>query len=444
MFRRAILLIGLFLPALQATAVERLLPPGPSPADNPRKGLVPYEDAAVERFPHSLEFSYLPVSDVVVGPASYDDGPIERLLDRIADRGCQAVLRFYLEYPGQPSGVPKYLLDDGVRLTRWREDGNRILTPDYDDPRLRACILRFIEWFGDRYDGDPRLGYLTAGLLGHWGEWHSYPRDELFPGRQFQREVLDAFERSLPTTPVLLRYPAGEDDDHYAANHRRPFGFHDDSFAYATLATGREEDSWYFESLLSNADATERWRRHPIGGEIRPEVWGRIFDAPDRRPKRSQDFDQCVRRVHATWLMDTGMFETNPSEDRRRRATESIRKMGYDFRVHQITIDDRTVTIDVINQGVAPFYADWPTELMAVDGGGREIFRQTVDDFSLAGRLPSAEPHRLRATFDVPLPVDGVTWMMRVVHPLDNGKPLRFANADQDRDRTGWLTLLPR
>ena len=30
---------------------------------------------------------------------------------------------------------------------------------------------------------------------------------------------------------------------------------------------------------------------------------------------------------------------------------------------------------------------------------------------------------------------------MRLVNPLPNGKPLRFANAEQDRDLPGWLTL---
>jgi hypothetical protein len=32
---------------------------------------------------------------------------------------------------------------------------------------------------------------------------------------------------------------------------------------------------------------------------------------------------------------------------------------------------------------------------------------------------------------------------LRVANPLPKGKPLRFANADQDADAAGWLTLGP-
>ena len=28
-----------------------------------------------------------------------------------------------------------------------------------------------------RYDGDPRIGFVQLGLLGFWGEWHTYPYD---------------------------------------------------------------------------------------------------------------------------------------------------------------------------------------------------------------------------------------------------------------------------
>ncbi|MCS6977192.1 MAG: hypothetical protein NZM31_09330, partial [Gemmatales bacterium] len=88
----------------------------PAPVDNPLKGLVPYADADHDRFPHSLEFDYLPLSALVVGPERYDWQPMEKLLDAIAGRGRQAVVRVYLEYPGRRGGIPEFLVRDGLKV----------------------------------------------------------------------------------------------------------------------------------------------------------------------------------------------------------------------------------------------------------------------------------------------------------------------------------------
>jgi hypothetical protein len=38
-------------------------------------------------------------------------------------------------------------------------------------------------------------------------------------------------------------------------------------------------------------------------------------------------------------------------------------------------------------------------------------------------------------------PTSGFTLLMRVIDPLPSGRTLRFANANQDATRPGWLTL---
>ena len=62
--------------SLAATAAEpawQVQTYAPAPADNPLKGLVPYAGAAnPDGFPHSMEFSYFPLSAVLKGPGRYD------------------------------------------------------------------------------------------------------------------------------------------------------------------------------------------------------------------------------------------------------------------------------------------------------------------------------------------------------------------------------------
>ena len=95
--------------------------PADSPVDNPLKGLVPYAGKSAERFPHSLEFDYLPLAKLLTGPGQYHWQSLDDKLVAISGRSCQAVFRIWLEFPGQPSGLPEYLAKAGVKVTEWKK-----------------------------------------------------------------------------------------------------------------------------------------------------------------------------------------------------------------------------------------------------------------------------------------------------------------------------------
>ena len=436
----------------------------PAGCGNPLQGLVPYDgDWAEENqrrgrrtFPHTLEFFYLPASDLAPEPGRFEFAALETKLDEIAGRGHQAIFRIFLEYPGRSDGTPKWLEEQGVSITRWRspeateaEEGV-IATPDYADPKLRAFVREFIAALGERYDGDARVGFITAGLLGMWGEWHDYPRDELFASEEVQAEVLDAFEAAFSKTPILLRYPAGPDAWKKTQTTGRPFGYHDDSFAWATLPTGKNSDDWFFLHLMNEAGAEDTWQRHPIGGEIRPELWGKIFDAEPGQPKqahrKAQDFRTCVEQTHVTWLMESGLLgrkqpKGEKGERRWNRALEEVARMGYEFHVAEVAheqLDDgrQALAIRIKNTGVAPLYHDWG---LVLAGGSGETRRQQP----LEESLQLVQPGETR-TFTTTLPADwpGGPLLLQLPNALPNGPPVRFANATHDLDETGWCTLL--
>ena len=129
----------------------------PAPADNPLKGFLPYA-GSYQTFPYSMEWFYLPLRDVMSGPAQFRWEALERQLNDVAARGHQAVFRFYVDYPGKPTGIPQYLLDQGLVTRPYDEFGNNgvSVSPDYSDPRLVAALDNFITALGRRYDGDPR------------------------------------------------------------------------------------------------------------------------------------------------------------------------------------------------------------------------------------------------------------------------------------------------
>jgi hypothetical protein len=447
------LVFGILLTTI-ACADDRRLEPTESPVNNPLKGLVPYARPHPDRFPHSMEFNYLGLARLVVGLEQYDWKPMEQLLNDIAGRGNQAVIRIYLEYPGKKDGIPSFLENGGLIVHRYLNTNTapfpptEVATPDYSNSELRRVLVQFIEAFGAKYDGDARLGFVTAGLLGTWGEWHTYPRNDLWASKEVQSEVMDAYERAFSKTPVLLRYPAG--DAHYdkAPNAKRKLGYHDDSLCWATLETGKQEDNWFFVPALKAAGmpAVDKWKTAPIGGEIRPEVWGKIFDNSVDIPQ-AQSFEQCARELHLTWTMDTGMFREQGDASRLSNAKAQVAKLGYEFYVERVQWPDSIsgeslpISIQVQNRGLAPMYHAWPIEICAVNSE-KKIEGRWITPWTLVGILPDMDGRKLQTNMDAShLPNGQFELLLRVVNPLPNGKPLQFANADWNKTLEGWLTL---
>ncbi len=441
-------LFTILLTATHSMAQLRQLKYAPSPPDNPLRGLVPYQGELRSVFPHSLEFNYLPLSDLMKGPNDFDWSPLESLLDDVASRGHQTIFRVWVEFPGEPIGIPQYLIDDGLKVTEWLNENTapfpakKEWTPDYEDPRMRLAFQNFIAALGEKYDGDPRVGYITAGLLGSWGEWHTYPRTELFASKEVQTEVLDAFVNAFQSTPILLRYPAGPDQYFQADNSQAPVGYHDDSFAWATLETGAKDDGWFFMAAMRQGGCEDKWKSHPIGGEIRPELWGEIFDNQSNgSDTKGQDFSECLEQTHATWLMDSGIFNLEiQTPETKQVAIRKIQKMGYEFFASSFSVsalenNQVRILVNVRNMGVAPFYHDWRLEVGRWKNG---IVEKTWPTEQTMQQILPGETKTL--IFDVDGKVED-DFLLRVVNPLSGGLPLRFANENQDRDAKGWLSL---
>lgn len=417
----------------------------PAPVDNPLKGFIPYLAARPE-FPHSMEWDYTAVADLMTGPTNFNWTVFDRKLEAAAARGHHFYGRFYLEWPGKKTGVPRFLTDVGLLMRRWTNTNTHPFshaidhTPDYEDPRLRVALTNFIHALGRRYDGDPRLGFLGLGLLGTWGEWHNFPNGQWFASKTVQREVMDAYTNAFRVTKLVARYPAGAGDYVYAENGSRAFGYHDDSFCWASADTGKKADDWFFEPRLRQAGALSKWTTQAIGGEMRPEVWECLFNEPSCAPK-GQEFDRCLAATHASWLSNEGVFRPSLKGAARERALLAARRLGYELHVAsaEFAAGSRRLTLRLENRGVAPFYYDWPVELAAAGADGQSVTWHT--DWKLSQVLPGAP---VTWAFEIPagpLASGERKLLLRVPNPLPQGKPLRFANTTQDADRPGWLTL---
>jgi hypothetical protein len=237
-----------------------------------------------------------------------------------------------------------------------------------------------------------------------------------------------------------------------AANASRPFGYHDDSFAFITIPTTQPTDTRYFLGLMRTAgpEAVNKWRTFPIGGETRPEVWPALWSDPSDTPA-GQEFLRCVEETHVTWLMDSSISRKLDAQQRE-RALAGERRMGYEFYVQsaELKLNNDThqanLVLTVKNTGVAPFYRDWPIELAVIDAKA-QIVQTWKPDWKLSGLMPDDPPRKLETSFTLDKPIaDGLRMAIRVPNPMPGGHPLRFANATQDAHLPQWLTVcdLPR
>ncbi len=410
-----------------------------SPTNNPLKGFMPYA-GSYATFPHSMEWGYVPLRSLMSGPTNFDWTRLDTLIGNIANRGHQAVFRIYLDYPTLPTGIPQYLLDAGLVTHSYTDYGNNNISvsPDYENPLLRQALTNFIAALGARYDGDSRIGFITLGLLGFWGEWHTYPHDSWFASIAVQNEVLSAYEAAFANTRLLVRYPMGTNPA------GRRLGYHDDSFAYSTI----DPPSWMFLGLLKAAGETNKWRTQPIGGEVRPEIQLCMWDtAPANCVPAGQQFTNCVDLTHASWLLNQGVFNPGFTGAQQQLALAGACRLGYTLCVSEAVLVDAfvsgplMVSVGVSNMGVAPFYYDWPVELGALD-----CSNTLVKTWTTPWRLSSLLPSSTNTVWTWTQTNHGVATgqyklLLRARNPLPNGVPLRFANAAQDADLAGWLTL---
>ncbi|WP_049560910.1 DUF4832 domain-containing protein [Nonomuraea sp. SBT364] len=434
--------------ALPATSSASAAEPGwrplaaaAAPDANPLAGFIPYA-GAYTTFPHSMEWFYLPLNAVMTGPHRFDWRALEEQLNAIAARGHQAAFRFYLDYPGKPSGVPQFLLDQGLLTRPYDDFGNdgRSVSPDYDDPHLAAALDRFIAALGHRYDGDPRVGFVQLGLLGFWGEWHTWPHngdpgtENWFASQAGQLRVLNAYDAAFDETRLMVRYPSADNKAH-------TMGYHDDSFAYSTLPG----PGWHFMDLMAQAGATGKWKTDTVAGELRPELQGCLFNTPMDCPgDGDKDFAASVTQTHASWLLNHYAFSPGYTGAAYENALAGAKSLGYRLRVTAMRTGHRRHHLDlalrVRNDGVAPFAYDWPLQVAAVGRDGR-IARTWTTSWKLTGIMPGAPVELAAPLRTAGLREGGYTLVLRAANPLRNGMPLRFANAGQDGTVTGWLTL---
>lgn len=342
----------------------------PGALDNPLKGWCPYTDAGIIHQPYSMVFQYVSWRDLEPVENDFQFQQWEDSWDSPRGKDKHIIFRVYIDYPQKPSGMPDWLRESGVKETAYTDYGGG-MSPDYNDPKMIERMERLIAAMGERYNNHPRVAFVQIGLLGFWGEWHTYPRSELYASPDTEKRIIDAYRKAFPNKSLMVRYAKA-----YAGTQDW-IGFHDDMFPEDT-DNGKD---WSFLAGLRNQQRTDNWKVAVVGGEMVPgksTQWlGKDYETTMR----------MLQRAHFTWVGPYCPALAKPKDETfQLRCEELIRKMGYEFQIVEATHSGtvragQTVNVSLKgrNIGVAPFYYPWLVQWAIIDGAGTIVDTHNTD-----------------------------------------------------------------
>ncbi len=321
----------------------------------PMTGIVLWTDSEkVETDAIQLEYRYCGYNEVVDAQGNYDFSKIDRILDQIAARKHQAILRFYFEYVGKKTTVPDFIKKrSDYKETIGKSEGQITHFGDWSNLALQQFTLDFYEKLAEKYDRDPRIAFLETGF-GLWAEYHIYDGPNKlgaqFPDKKFQQKFLRHMDSQFKVLPWMISVDAV--DEKYSPLKEIPelldlhFGVFDDSFLCKQHAT---ENAINWKNMRP-----ERWKSFPCGGEFS------YYNNRDQKMALSPSgpngvsFKQAAAQFHISFMIGNDQ----PKYQSLEHIAQAGHSTGYRFRVKAAEQLNGKVRLQVTNEGVAPIYRD--------------------------------------------------------------------------------------
>ncbi|WP_413406815.1 DUF4832 domain-containing protein [Paenibacillus amylolyticus] len=347
----------------------------------------------------------------------------------IESQNRKVIPRVFIVYPNEGEFWPQGVPSDDV-AARWTTD------------ILKDRLVAFIQKLGQAWDDDPRVAYVELGLWGNWGEHHIYP-DQLADGTDriplsFETALGDAATQAFQNKKVQVRYP--DTFQNY------DFGFLRDSFAL-------------IDDLESGEGIVKRdtWRTQVNGGEVAYD-WGQKHIQPGDSPNdtlsdpihRNYVID-WIKKTHTTslgWIDQYDALDSAVSKG----ATLMQKELGYRFVINQATFsgsvqpgEKMNVSFQVLNNGSAPFYYNWPVEASLLRSDRTVAWKGIFNNVDIRNWMPGdnwdSSTHQyiqkpavqqVSGAFTIPsnLPAETYTLALTIIDPYGYKPSARFANSN--------------
>jgi hypothetical protein len=390
---------------------------------NPMKGFRPsryIQDGSFKDYEYASTYKhYIPYSDL----ESTAGDSVQKIKDYgdahwagLADKNLKVIPRVVILYPG----TGEYWGDiphDGSP-NQWASDA------------LKNRLAAFAAKLGQAWDDDPRVAAVEMGLWGKWGEHNIYPDTVNGSDRiplSFQDALGSAFAAAFKKKKVMVRYP--ETFKNFA-----DFGFIWDSFALP------DDDN---AAGGAGIVARDVWRTQMESGEVAYD-WGNqsnLGGSPNGTLSSNANTDYVIgyiQKVHTSslgWIAeytpDDGTISAN--------AARMQKSLGYRFVITAATFNSSlgagetlSVSLDVRNDGVAPFYYNWPVEVSLLSADRQVSWTGVFSGVDITRWLPGG-PYTITGSFSPAVANGTYTLAVAVLDPSGNKPSLRFANANYYR-----------
>lgn len=408
---------------------------------NPLKGLARFgsrnpqsSSSQFDSVPSAIEFFSIGLDDIMIGDNQFNWTTHDALLNASASRNMHVVLSVFIHWPGEPLRIPPHLID----IPFYETDNG--YSPNYGEPRLLTALQQFIFEWGQHIDGDKRILALHIGLLGFWGEGHTYPDNTLVPDTSKQL-VAGWYRDAFNQTQIQARYPGPNADG---------FGLFDASLGFSTLdgaANGGVDVDWFMYPQIVQANQQNSWTDFIIGGETRPELQGTIFtDAYPARTEHNQDLKECIDTLHVSYVLHHGAFENDGyTGTSLERANIIHAYMGYAFHVSEIAVYTTKgstelvdVSVQLVQAGIAPFYYDLQLQL-SCNNGAVVLTMAGAERIIAKGESSIFQFRNIPATTNC---LDKVTLSLQSSYAYPT-RPIRFAQGNDGTNITFPIPLPP-
>lgn len=366
----------------------------PEPSDevlvNPMTGYAPwatfYDEDAENN--HTLVYVDLTWRDWEPKPGTFDFEGFEKRnnLHKWRSEGKRVVFRFVCDVPGDTKhmDIPDWLYELTDGSGDWYDTAyGKGFSPDYSNPLFITRHETALKALGERYGKDDFFCFVELGSIGHWGEWHIKQSEGIrrIPAARVRDKYILHYIKAFPQTHLLMRRP-------FAMAAQRGLGLYNDM-------TGDPEstEEWLdwienggkYDQVPEETGALQRmpdgWKAAPVGGELTSSLSFR-----ELLVNRLPDTIDLLKRSHTTFIGPKSPVEMDDCTECLEGSREILKTIGYRFRIQKAVFSKTwlfperlEVSLDWVNDGIAPFYYSWDAFLYVISLEGHTAIRQRVE-----------------------------------------------------------------
>jgi hypothetical protein len=246
-------------------------------------------------------------------------------------------------------------------------------SPNYSNPLLIKYHHLVIKALGDRYGKDGFFAFVELGSLGHWGEWHESPELRQLPSENIRDLYVYDYVNAFTGTHLMMRRP-------FTIARELDLGLYNDM-------TGSLEDTNTWLNWIKNGGdylpnekntlvpMPNGWERAPIGGEQAP-----IMSSQQMYTTNLETTLQLLKESHTTFIGPGGPYKVATDTPLQDGIDQVLSTIGY--KLYIVTVEmplsvkfgkDMQIKFNFSNDGIAPFYYEWPAKLYLFDKSEKTI-----------------------------------------------------------------------